>query len=74
MGKWWIRRMIANWALIMVTIYGGNPVWETIGVFPTQRACFAALERDQLANDRLPHKGNAERFYCCEAPTRRPQP
>jgi hypothetical protein len=33
-----------------VIIYNGNPVWETIGIFPTQRACFAALEREQLAN------------------------
>jgi hypothetical protein len=37
----WIDAMIANWALIVVTIYGGNPVWETIGIYPTQRACFA---------------------------------
>jgi hypothetical protein len=66
--------MIANWALIVVTIYGGNPVWETIGVFPTQRACFTALERDQLANDRLPHKASVERFYRCDAPTGRSKP
>jgi hypothetical protein len=38
--------MIANWALVVVTILSGNPVWETIGVFPTQQACFAALERE----------------------------
>jgi hypothetical protein len=64
--------MIANWALIVVTIYGGNPVWETVDILPTQRACFAALERDQLAHDRLPHKDGAERFYRCNAPTGRP--
>jgi hypothetical protein len=51
----------------------GNPVWETVGIFPTQRACFAALERDQLAHDRLPDKATAERFYRCEAPTGRPR-
>lgn len=66
--------MIANWALIVVIIYGGNPVWETVGVFPTQRACFAALEREQLANDRLPHKADVERYYRCNAPTGRFEP
>ena len=66
--------MIANWALIVVIIYNGNPVWETIGIFPTQRACFAALEREQIAHDRLPHKGRVERFYRCNAPTGRPEP
>jgi hypothetical protein len=33
--------MIADWALILVSLYGGSPVWETIGVFPTPRACFS---------------------------------
>jgi hypothetical protein len=66
--------VIANWALIVVSIYGGNPIWETIGVFSTQRACFAALERDQLANDRLRHKADVERFYRCNPPTGRSEP
>jgi hypothetical protein len=69
-----VEGLIANWALIVVIITNGNPVWETIDVFPTQRACFAALERDQLAHDRLPHKGNTERFYRCDAPTEKPGP
>jgi hypothetical protein len=54
--------MIANWALVVVTIHSGTPIWETIDVFPTQHACFAALERDQLAHDRLPDKGSVERY------------
>jgi hypothetical protein len=71
--------MIANWALIVVTIYSGTPLWETVGIFPTQRACFTALERDQLAHDRIAHQGDAgrpyrsERYYRCDAPTGRPE-
>jgi hypothetical protein len=49
--------MIADWALIAVTIYGGYSVRETVRVFPTQPECFAALERDQVAHDRVPPKG-----------------
>jgi len=63
--------LIANWALVVVTIHSYSsgpplPTWEGLGVFPTQRACFAALERDQLAND---SKGGTERYYRCNAPT-----
>jgi hypothetical protein len=71
--------VIANWALVVVTIYGGNPLYETLGVFPTQRACFAELERDQLVTDRdLPQRAGAPsvgaRFYRCNAPTGRSEP
>ena len=65
--------MIANWALIMVTIHLGVPIWELEDILPTRRACFAALERVQLAHDRLPHKEGIERFYRCDAPTGEPK-
>jgi hypothetical protein len=67
--------LIANWALVMVILHIADgdvfPTWEGLGVFETQQACFAALEREQLAHDRIfskyPEtvKGS---YYRCEAP------
>jgi hypothetical protein len=67
--------MIASWILVIAIItYSDNsvwkPVWQPIAVFPTQRECFAALEREQLAHDHLPHKTGVLYFYRCDAPSR----
>jgi hypothetical protein len=69
--------MVIHWALIMVTLYSGHvdapvpfPTWEGLGIFDTQQACFAALEREQIARDRVPQAG-VERYYRCNAPTGR---
>jgi hypothetical protein len=45
-----------------------GPVWQTLGVFDTQQECFAALEDNQLAADRLlnvPHL-SVSRYYRCD--------
>jgi hypothetical protein len=77
--------MIANWALVVVVLNTGHvpdptvvfATWETLGIFETRQACFAALEREQLAHDRVfaqYPKTVIGSYYRCNAPTGRPGP
>jgi hypothetical protein len=55
------------WALVVITIHSGTPIWEPLDVFPTRQACFAALEREQITHD----QAGVKRYYRCDAPDRK---
>jgi hypothetical protein len=45
-----------------------DPVWKTLGVFYPQQECFAALEDNQLAADRVLDVPDlsVSRYYRCD--------
>jgi hypothetical protein len=82
--------VIFHWALVMVTLWcaqggflrpceggGGQdifPTWESRGLYDTQAECFAALQRMQIARDRVPNPNPARygTYYRCDSPTGNP--